>query len=736
MRVIWTYLFLMVGIFVFSQKDSLQKDSLKKIKQVELESVDITAEKDNSFGISRLKNIEGTSIYAGKKTEAIYISDLNANLATNNSRQLFAKVAGISIFENDGSGISIGVGGRGLNPNRISNFNTRQNGYDISADALGYPESYYVPPAEALERIEILRGAASLQYGTQFGGMINYKFAEPSLKKISVHTRQTLGSFGLFNTFNQLSGTLGKFSYSTFYQYKRYAGWRPYSTLESHNAFAKVSYEITENIKLSGEYSHLNYLNQQPGGLTDKQFLEDASQSNRTRNWFRVNWNLYNLKADIALSHSTKFNVLLFGVYAGRDALGTLERTDRKDDTTKNRNLLQDIYNNKAVEMRLLQRYRLLQQQSHFLIGVRAYQGLTNRKQGEADKLTGPNFKFLNPDNLENSEYRFPSLNFAMFSENLFQLSEKWNVTPGLRIEYIHTEAEGYYRLLNKDLAGNILLDKKTEDNRSNTRQFILVGIGTQYKLTYWLEFYTNFSENYRSINFNDMRVTNPNFQVNPNLKDESGFTFDGGFRGVLKNILYFDVSGFWLNYTNRIGTVLKVDSSTFQIIRYRTNVSDSRSIGLETFAEIDWMKCFQKASQHKLSTFINLSLTNAIYTGSEQSGFQNKNVEYAPRYIVRTGVSYAYKKFGITCQYAHTAEQYSDASNAESTPSAIYGRIPAYGVMDVSANYALRWFNLGAGVNNTTNTLYFTRRAEGYPGPGIIPGNPLNVYITLGVKW
>lgn len=736
MRFCLLHIFLALSFYSFAQRDSLRQDSLRKKKEIDLNTIDVTTERDNAFGISRLNNIEGTAIYAGKKTEAIYLKDLNANLATNNSRQLFAKVAGINIFENDGSGSSIGIGGRGLNPNRVSNFNTRQNGYDISADALGYPESYYVPPSEAIERIEILRGAASLQYGTQFGGMINYKFAGASPKKISVLSRQTLGSFGLFNSFNQVSGTLSKFSYTTFYQYKQYAGWRPNSSLQSHNAFVRMGYAPNERVKISGEYTHLNYLNHQPGGLTDKQFLADPSQSNRTRNWFRVNWNLYSLTGDFTLSPSLKLNVLLFGVYAGRDALGNLERIDRKDDTTKNRNLLKDIYNNQAVEIRLLKRYTLLKYQSHFLIGARAYKGQTLRQQGDADRSDIPRFSFLNPNNLENSDYTFPSRNLAIFAENIFQLGKRWNVTPGIRFEYIDTRSEGYYRLLNRDLAGNVLLDKIVSDKRRNTRQFLLMGLGSQYKITQWLEVYANFSQNYRSINFNDMRVANPNFQVDPNLKDENGFTMDGGFRGVLKQLLYFDISGFWLNYKQRIGTVLKVDSSTFQIVRYRTNVSDSRNTGIEAFAELDWIKLFRKNSAHRFSTFINASFINAIYTGSEQSAFKNKRVEYVPQSIVRTGFTYGYKAFSITCQYAHTAEQFSDATNAETSPSAIYGLIPAYSAMDISASYKYRFLNISAGVNNATNSSYFTRRAEGYPGPGIIPADPVNYFVTLGLQF
>ncbi len=728
--------FILFANVLFSQSDTLKKDSLKIKTKVELNEVIISADKDNTFGISRLNNVEGTTIYAGKKTEAIYLDDLNANLAANNSRQVFAKVAGINIFENDGAGSSIGIGGRGLNPNRISNFNTRQNGYDISADALGYPESYYTPPLEAIERIEVLRGAASLQFGTQFGGMINYKFKEASQKKVAIDSRQTIGSFGFFNTFNRISGTVKKIHYNIIYNYKHYDGWRKNSEINSHTAHASLSYKPNERITIKGEYTLQKYLNKQPGGLTDKQFLNDPTQSNRNRNWFKVNWNLYNLNADFKLTERTKLNVLLFGVYAGRDALGTLERTDRLDDTTKNRTLLNDVYNNFATEIRLLHRYTLLKQQSNFLIGIRAYKGNTSRKQGEADKSSNPNFKFINPNDLENSSYTFPSTNYAAFIENIFQLNTKWNITPGLRYEFISTNSDGYYRLLNKDLAGNILLDKKIQDNRSNARSFLLAGIGTQYKLLKNLEMYANFSQNYRSINFNDMRVVNPNFQVNPNLKDENGYSTDIGFRGIIKNILYFDITGFLLKYNNRIGTILQVDSNTFQIIRYRTNVSDSRNIGVEAFAEVDWIKLVKKTSKHKVSTFVNTSLINATYISSSQNGFNNKLVEYVPKTIIRTGLTYAFKKLSITCQYAYTSQQFSDATNAKETPTAIYGIIPSYSVVDVSASYTYKFLSISAGVNNVLNSSYFTRRAEGYPGPGIIPADPLNGYLTLGFKF
>ena len=175
-----------------------------------LADVTVTTSRNESVS-GRLRDIAGTAIYAGKKTELINMRNINANLATNNTRQIYARVPGLNIWEYDHGGLQLGIGGRGLSPNRSSNFNTRQNGYDISADALGYPESYYTPSTEALDRIEIVRGAASLQYGPQFGGLVNFVMKEgPANKKIELTTRQTVGSFGFFNTFNSIGGTVAK----------------------------------------------------------------------------------------------------------------------------------------------------------------------------------------------------------------------------------------------------------------------------------------------------------------------------------------------------------------------------------------------------------------------------------------------------------------------------------------------------------------------------------------------
>ncbi|GEO05455.1 TonB-dependent receptor [Adhaeribacter aerolatus] len=692
---------------------------------------EITVTDKNEQVAGNLRQVEGMAIYAGKKTEVININNINANLATNNSRQVYSRIAGLNIWEYDGGGLQLGIGGRGLNPSRVSNFNTRQNGYDISADALGYPESYYTPPIEAVDKIEIIRGAASLQYGTQFGGLINFQLKKGIVDKpISFLSRQTGGSFGFYNSFNSLGGTFKKLNYYTYYQYKKGDSWRPNSHFEQHAAYAHLDYALTQKLKVTGEYTYMHYLAQQPGGLTDADFAADASQSVRARNWFRVNWNLASLSFDYRFSDRTKINWRSYALRAGREALGILSYINRPDPGGE-RDLLADTYKNYGSEIRLLHRYDLVKgQPSTFLAGVRLYRGLTLRHQGDADASTGPKFNFV-PTEPNTSGYRFPGTNAAVFAENIFQLNDKWSITPGVRLEYISTKANGYYYQTMR-----FVPDVKVKEQKENNRSFALAGIGSSYDLRKGVELYANISQNYRSINFNDLRVVNANARVDSLLKDEMGYTADGGIRGKLNDWLYYDVSLFYLRYNDRIGSVFTKDQDNM-VYRLRTNVADSRNAGFESLIEADLLKAITGGrSRYKFSVYTNFSAIDARYIQTEESAIQGKRVEFVPPTLFRTGLSFGDNRFNLTYQYSYVARQYSDATNAEFTPTAVDGTVPGYQVMDFSASYQWKWLGIFGSVNNLANAKYFTRRADGYPGPGIIPSDPRGYYLTLQVKF
>jgi Fe(3+) dicitrate transport protein len=683
-----------------------------------------------------MRSVDGMAIYASKKTELIRIDDLTANLATNNARQTFSRVPGLNIWESDGGGLQLGIGGRGLNPNRTSNFNTRQNGYDIAADALGYPESYYTPPTEALERIEVVRGAASLQYGTQFGGVLNFVFREgPREKPFEFLSRQTVGSFGLFSSFNSVGGTVGKVNYYGFYQYKRGNGWRDNAGFNQHTAYGAINTALSSKVNIGVEVTTMHYLAQQPGGLTDAMFDRDPRQSIRDRNWFKVGWNLAAVTADFRLGDRTMLNVRNFGLLASRKALGFLGGINRTDPGTE-RDLIAGDFRNFGNETRLLHKYIAFKRPAALLVGARYYQGNTLSQQGLASSSDGPSFHLLNPENPERSDYVFPSRNISAFAEHLFNLNSRISFTPGLRYEFIKTASEGSYSERNYDLAGNLIFEQTIEDNRNMDRHLLLAGLGASYRFKNNIEWYGNFSQNYRAINFNDLRIVNPNFRVDENLQDERGYNLDMGLRGSVSDWLAFDMSVFFLRYRDRIGQVLQTDSTTFQYYRYRTNIADSRNIGFELYGEADLWKLIAGAkTKTRLALFTNLAWIDARYVDSDEPAFDGKFVEMAPPINLKTGVNFRWKKLSATWQWAWTAQHFTDATNAEITPNAVEGIIPAYDVMDLSAAYEWKRFKFEAGCNNLLNRAYFTRRAVGYPGPGIIPSDGRSFYFTLQVK-
>jgi len=709
------------------------------LKAKNLDSLVVKQNKEKT-GFTRLKDIEGTAIYAGKKSEVIVLKDVIGNKATNNSRQIYAKVAGLNIWENDGAGIQLAIGGRGLNPNRVTNFNTRQNGYDMSADALGYPESYYTPPVEALERIEIVRGAASLQYGTQFGGMINFKLNQGSdSSKAEIISRLTGGSWKFLNSSTSIGGTVNKLNYYVFYQHKSGDGWRPNSNFNSNTAYASAIYSINSKLSVALQYTFMNYLEHQPGGLTDAEFAQDPHQSNRARNWFKVKWNLGAASLDYHINKQLTFNSRFFGLMAQRDALGILTFINRADDGS-DRQLYIDHYHNWGNESRLLYQYKILNLPATALVGFRYYNGHTNREQGygnDGSRGTTGDFTFTPTklsDTLRYSRYIFPEHNTAVFAENIFRLSPKLSIIPGVRFENISTKAQGNYTDVVFDLAGNPINPHPKTDNKSNIRHFILGGIGATYDIKPSLQLYVNLSQNYKAINFNDLNTQNPNLRVDSSLQDEKGYSADMGIR---KNngLLHFDINLFLINYNNRIGSTLKVDPN-FITYNYRTNVAQSRHIGVESYIEANIWKWLTGDTKTSVLIFSNFALINAKYINRKDSLINGNKVEFVPGVLFKTGITVKKNKFAATYQFSYTGQQFTDATNAIYTANAIDGIIPAYSVMDLSAEYQInKLFTVYGTINNLTNNMYFTRRADSYPGPGIVPSDARSFYVTLQVK-
>lgn len=702
---------------------------------------------DSKTDIVQMPEIVGTSIYAGLKSSLVLLDKVQGNVANNTMRQVLAKVPGIHVWESDGSGIQIGIAARGLSPNRSWEFNIRQNGYDIAADPFGYPEAYYNPPLQAVQRIEVVRGQGALQYGAQFGGLVNYILRNGSdiQKPFQFESIQTIGSFGLFNSYNAIGGKKGKFNYYGFFDHRSGDGWRKNSAYYTNTGFASISFRPTLKWSLTAELMHYNMRSQQPGGLTDAQFETDARQSFRSRNWVDISWTTAALINKYHFNENHSLNVKLFAVLGDRNSVGFLRAITVAD--TINRATLAynprtvdiDKYRNYGMEARYLGNYPIGAMESTISGGMRLYTGGTERyRDGKGSTQTGYD---IGIEGIFPRDIRYSSANGAVFVENIFRFwDSKFLVIPGIRYEYLLAKASGR----NGYNADNtpILLT-----NESRGRGFLLAGIGTEFHATHSTEVYANITQAYRPMQFADLTAPPSTDQIDPNLKDSKGFNADLGYRGKWADFLFFDISGFYLQYNNRIGTITqaRTDGSFYN---YRTNVGNSVSKGFEGLVEWNILKTFLQKSSHGLSIFSSYSFVDARYADFKiitrsgnnlvETNLKNKKVENAPEHILRTGLTYSWHDFNLTGQISHVAKSFSDANNTE-TPNSNgqVGLIPAYTIADLTASYQFeKYFTIKAGINNLGNIRYFTRRAGGYPGPGLMPSDARSFFLSVGAKF
>ena len=274
-------------------------------------------------------------------------------------------------------------------------------------------------------------------------------------------------------------------------------------------------------------------------------------------------------------------------------------------------------------------RYDFFDKISALAAGIRVYSGSTYQKQGMSNAGTEggrSDFEFSDGNNALNSDYFFPSLNLSAYVENHFPITKKFSLTPGFRYEFIQTAAEGTYRNLvtvNSQTGVDTLINENIPESRQTSRSVVLAGLGSSYKFNENLELYTNFSQNYRAINFNDIRINNPNREVDPDLKDEYGFNYDLGIKGNLLNCFNFSFTGFYLSYNRKIGNIQGFrpdpdNAALMQSYVLRTNIGDAYVVGCEFYADLDLLYFFKKINKKMQAiVFLNASYMQGQYTVS-----------------------------------------------------------------------------------------------------------------------
>lgn len=697
------------------------------IKVLRLKEVQIR-EQQFKFNIQSLPAAKGTFLYAGKKTEVINIQGLDANIAEKTPRQIFAKVPGVFVYDMDGSGNQINISTRGLDPHRGWEFNIRKDGVVTNSDIYGYPASHYSMPMEAILNIELVRGTGSLQYGSQFGGMLNYVAKQgDSTKAFDFESTNSVGSFGLLSTYNAVGGQVGKLNYYAYYSKRISDGYRENSRSDYDAFSTQVTYRPYQNFSIKADLSCSKYVFQLAGPQTDALFAANPRASIRSRNFYSPNIYVPSVSFNWSLGNRTKLSWVTSAVLGSRNSVmfdKTADVFDKIDPVTlqhANRQVDIDNYHSYTSEFRVLHEYQVGNLPSILVGGMQLMNNdLHRRQQGKG--TTGGNFDLGIAGNW-GRDLHFRTQNIAIFIENRINITTKLTVSPGFRIESGESVMSGiisYYNVL--------------KFPNAIPHRFPLFGLNADYQLSINSSLYAGFSQAYRPVIFKDIIPASIYEKSSDNLKDASGYNFEVGYKANFDN-LRLELTYFQLLYKNRLGTLSQTDEKgDFQILR--TNIGDSFTKGLEMFAEY-FLRINEKVN---FSVFSSTSLMEAKYLEAEiRSGEKNVSikgnfVESTPQVICRNGLTFRYRKLSVTSLFSYTAKSYADALNTlQPSTNGSVGLVPSYGILDFNTTYRissklLLKFNL----NNATDKQYFTKRPQFYPGPGIWASDGRGFSLTI----
>lgn len=676
--------------------------------------------------IGRLPDIQGTEIHAGKKSEVIEVAGLDANLAEKNPRQIFSKVPGVFVYDMDGAGNQVNIATRGLDPHRGWEFNNRKDGFITNSDMYGYPASHFSVPMEAVQRVELVRGTGSLQYGAQFGGMLNYVTKAAEVRDgLAFESINSTGSFGLLSTYNAISAGNGRSGIYADYARRESDGYRRNGSTDAEYYSVSLRHEFSPALRVEAGYGRSRYVYRLPGPLTDAMFAADPRQSTRSRNYYSPDIAIPSVGLEWIPSEATTVSLKSSVVLGDRSSV-LFDRTADVPDAAlaatgqpANRQVDIDDYQSWTNTLKVLHRFDWLGQEHAIAAGLETMDNdLRRRQQGVG--TTGDDYDLTLVRPGWGRDLRLESTNAAAFVEQSFSLNDRWRLNAGARLESGRS-----------DMTGVVVGYAPGELPNTIRHEFTLLGLSTEYRVAGG-QLYAGYSQAYRPVIFKDIIPSSPLERVDKNLKDARGYTLELGHRGETATLAW-DVSLFELQYGNRMGTVAQSDAGGF--FNLRTNVGDSRTRGLEVFVQHR-----REIGPAKATLFTSTSWMDARYqratsrVGQANLAVDGNRVQSVPELISRSGLTLAGGPASVTLLYSYTAGSYADALNTR-TPSAngAVGLVPSSGIVDLTGSWRFSdRLGLSVSINNLADRSYFTKRPEFYPGPGVWPSDGRSVVASL----
>ena len=310
----------------------------------------------------------------------------------------------------------------------------------------------------------------------------------------------------------------------------------------------------------------------------------------------------------------------------------------------------------------------------------------------------------------------------AVFGEAVFRLPRRWHIVPSFRLEHEKISIDESVRPPN---LVRPLIDQ------SASRTVPLLGLGMGFDFGNQNETYFNVSQGYRPIRF--FEVASPFSNINPgSVPDASkSVSWEAGVHGTPVKGLFYDASLFWIEFRNRIETI--VLSSTESVYQ---NSGDTRHRGFEGELSFDFLAT--RADGLHLTAFGNVSLLDARFRQSNLANRVGNRPAFAPKLTAKYGITFrGDRRFNLSLTGQSVSSQYfQDSDLPVGTPTSanyIPAKVRAYTLFDLAGDWQLtRNIRLLGGISNLTNRKYYNRVFQN----GIEPGARRKVYagVALGL--
>lgn len=673
----------------------------------ELGTVVITADaerEETPIKIPYLPPVEGTKIYAGKHASVIEMKAI-PQVISNNYRQAFALTPGLMVAEETTPLTSFGFRGIG-GTDRSQFIQVLQDGIPISADPIGYPEAYWTPQLESVERIDFLRGGASLMYGPQPAGALNYVTAMPRTDTPFGFKQQLLmGTDDLVSSYTSAEGTVGSLGYHVYFAHRSADGFRQAnSDYETNTARAKLVFQQNEDTRWILGVEGFEQDNGEPGGLSVAGYGADRTQTVRFNDRFKLSRYAFSLELQHRISSDTELNVKTWASYIDRwsrrqngGGFGTMPAAGTTSITR------QEFYN-WGIEPRIRHDYEAFGGKHTVTGGFHFFMSHSPRTDStglDVRANAGPVLRDSQRDVIYG----------AAFVENKFTFG-RLTITPGFRLEVVNQNVTQQ----NHD-AGPVTQER----NNSKLDTQPLFGLGLSYDIGNESAIYANISQSYRATTFTQSLVPVAGGTAN-DAAPSVGWSYELGARGTPRPWVTYDTAFFLVDLDNKFGTAGTALTSVGRAINYGWD----SAIQLDLVGALDALNGTHHANRlGSLNLYGNVSFLEARLQGGPNDG---GTPQYAPPYMLRTGLIYS-RKSGVKIAFLGTLMARHSGSD---TPDSRFD-IPAYTTWDLTAEVPVtKNLTLIGGLNNVFNKQYYSR----VNGGGIDPAYGRNFYVGGSVNF